>query len=107
MTTMQENDAGTAAARNSAWLDQSRATSWAATTGPTMAPARPTPRLQPTPVARISVGYSVDARALSAGWVPTTQIPAAKMTRYNKGIDKLGEPMAATASPANRNTGTS
>jgi len=31
-------------------------TSWAATTGPTIAPARPTPRLQPTPVARISVG---------------------------------------------------
>jgi hypothetical protein len=54
--TTAEASAGTAAAMNNRSLDQCSAMNWPASTGPTIAPIRPIPRLQPIPVDRSAVG---------------------------------------------------
>src|SRR6266850_188035 len=76
----QDRPAGMAAAQKSAWFDHCIASRWAVTRGPTMDPARPTPNDQPTPVARISVGYAMADSALMAGWAPTMQMPLSRIS---------------------------
>src|SRR5690349_7898551 len=69
--------AGTAALKN-----RFVGLTWAASrkppmTGPIMAPIRPTPRAQPTPVERMAVGYTLADITLMKLWLPTEQMPTA------------------------------
>src|SRR6266404_2798549 len=88
----QDKPAGMAAAQKSAWFDHCMASRCAVTRGPTMDPARPTPNAQPTPVARISVGYTIAASALMAGWAPTMQMPLSRISARRIGIEISGVP---------------